>query len=112
MNLAVDEKVLSRIAERLRGYKCSLQVKYIKEGTTKEELHALPAAKSGNSKGLMRPYGVGDTMWFDLWTYVFQTSFRLAKVFDCWLNFYIYGNKFSLGYTNYHTLCRYVLYLI
>jgi len=39
-------------------------MKYIKEGTTKAELYALPAAESRNSEGLKRPYGVGDTMWF------------------------------------------------
>ena len=55
-NRTVDEKVLSSFGESLRGYKRSLQVKYVKEGTTKEDLYALPAAESENSEGLTRPY--------------------------------------------------------
>ena len=58
---SVHEKVLSAVGERVRGYKRYLRMKYIKEGTTKEELYALPAAESGNTTGLKRPYGVGDS---------------------------------------------------
>jgi len=48
-NPVVDEKVPSSIGESLRGCKRSLWVKYIKEGTSKEELDALPVTESGNS---------------------------------------------------------------
>jgi len=78
LNLIVDEKVLSYIGERLRGYKRSLQVKHIKEGTTKEKLYALPRAESGNSEGLMRPYGVGDTMWSGFMDLCFSDKFQVS----------------------------------
>ena len=45
-NALVDSKVLSSIGERLRGYKRSLRVKYIKEDTTKEQLYSLPLPES------------------------------------------------------------------
>ena len=61
---SVDEKVLSAVGERVRGYKRYLRIKYIKKGTTKKELYALPLAESGNTTGLKHPCGVGDTMWF------------------------------------------------
>ena len=41
-NASVDSKVLSFVREKLRGYKRSLRVKYIKENTTREKLYALP----------------------------------------------------------------------
>lgn len=51
-------------------------MKYIKEGTTKEELYALPVAESGNSEGLKCPYGVGDTMWFGFIDLYFSEKFQ------------------------------------
>ena len=95
LNLAVDEKVLSYIRERLRGYKRSLRVKYIKEGTTKEELYALPAAESGNTTGLKRPCGVGDTMWFGFVDLCFSEKFQVSYYT---LIVYIRDNNFSLEY--------------
>ena len=77
-NRTVDEKVLSSIGESLRGYKRSLRMKYIKEGTTKEEVYALPAAESGNSEGLTRPYGVGDTMWYGFVDLCFSDKFQVS----------------------------------
>ena len=77
-NPIIYEKVLSFIGESLRSYKHSLRVKYIKEGTTKEELYALPAAELGNSEGLTCPYGVGDTMWYGFVDLCFSDKFQVS----------------------------------
>ena len=91
----VDEKVLSSIGERLRGCKRSMRMKYIKEGTTKEELYALPAAESGNSEGLKLPYRVGNTMWFEFIDLCFSEKFQVSYRS---LTFYVHVNNFILEY--------------
>ena len=92
---SVDEKVLSAVGERVRGYKRYLRMKYIKEGTTKEELYALPAAESGNTTSLKRPCGVGDTMWFGFVDLCFSEKFQVSYYT---LIVYICDNNFSLEY--------------
>ncbi|VFQ79494.1 unnamed protein product [Cuscuta campestris] len=60
---SVQDKILSTVGERLRGYKRTLRKKYIQKGTTKEDLYNIPLAESGANEGLVRPREVDDAMW-------------------------------------------------
>ena len=91
----VDEKVMSSVGERVRGYKRSLRMKYIKANTTKEELYALPVAESENTKGLKRPCGVSYAMWFGFVDLCFSEKFQVSYYR---LIIYIHDNNFVLEY--------------
>jgi len=92
---SIDEKDLSGVGERVTAHKRYLRMKYIKEGITKEELYALPEAESGNTIGLKRPCGVGDTMWFGFVDLCFSEKFQVSYYT---LIVYIHDNDFSLEY--------------
>ena len=77
-NALVDSKVLSSIGDRLRGYKRSLRVKYIKKDTTKEQLYALPLPESAKENEITRPKGVGDPMWFGFVDLCFSDKFKVS----------------------------------
>jgi len=80
-NALVDSKVLSYVGERLRGYKRSLRVTYIKPDTTKEQLYTLPLPKSANDNEHARPKGVGDSKWFGFVELYFFDKFKVKSMF-------------------------------
>ncbi|RAL50382.1 hypothetical protein DM860_017663 [Cuscuta australis] len=73
---SVQDKILSTIGERLRGYKRFLQKKYIQKGTTKEDLYNLPIVESSANEGLVRPREVDDAMWAGFVTLSFSPEFE------------------------------------
>ena len=76
----VNSKVLSFIGEKLRRYKRSLRVKYIKKDTTKEQLYALPLPESAKDNELARSKGVGDSMWFGFMDLCFSDQFKVPPI--------------------------------
>jgi len=76
----VNSKVLSFIGEKLRRYKRSLRVKYIKKDTTKEQLYALPMPESAKDNELACPNGLGDSMWFGFVDLCFSDQFKVPPI--------------------------------
>ncbi|RAL42503.1 hypothetical protein DM860_011121 [Cuscuta australis] len=73
---SVQDKILSSVGERLRGYKRYLRQKYITKGITKDELYNLPLRESNVTDGLTRPIGVDDAMWAGFVTLSFSQEFE------------------------------------
>ncbi|VFQ85744.1 unnamed protein product [Cuscuta campestris] len=73
---SVQDKILSSVGERLRGYKRYLRQKYITKGITKDELYNLPLRESNITDGLTRPIGVDDAMWAGFVTLSFSQEFE------------------------------------